>query len=256
MTSRTSSFQRAWLVPLLASLVALFAAPGAQAAFPSLYVSYKTEDCTFRLTNDAGSNVTTVAPGTYQIVITTPDPYGVFGQTEGLAACKGFIQFRLSGPGVNVYTTLDYGDGTSEIYPATFQPGATYALQDDNNIAGTRRSITVSTSGSATPAPSPKGTAAGSDVLGTLHGIVARNGKLNLRRNGKTVKSLKAGRYTFSVDDQSTKLGFRVQVLNGKPQTITSAGYTGWQETTLTLAPGRWSFFATPGTRTVFLVVA
>src|SRR5439155_7649903 len=121
-------------VALVAIAATLAAAPGAQAAFPSLYVDYKTEDCTIRFTNDAGANVTTVAPGTYQIVITTSDPFGVFGQTEGLRACRGFVQFRLTGPGVSVYTTLDYGDGASEIYPATFQPGATYTLQDDNNI--------------------------------------------------------------------------------------------------------------------------
>jgi hypothetical protein len=259
MMSRTSPSKCACAVLVLAGLDAVAAAPGAQAAFPSLYVNYKTEDCTFRVTNDSGAAVATIAPGTYQVVITTPDPYGVFGQTDGLAACKGFIQFRLNGPGVDVYTTLDYGDGTSEIYSATFQPGASYTIQDDNNIAGTRRTINVSTSGAAAPATTPgkKGTSAGaSDALATLHGIVARNGKLSLRRSGKTVTSLKAGRYTFSVDDQSKKLGSRLQVLNGKAQTITSAGYVGWQEVTLTLAPGRWVFFSPGGARTVFLVVA
>jgi hypothetical protein len=144
------------------------------------------------------------------------------------------------------------------MYPATFQPGATYTIQDDNNISGTRRTISVSTSGSATPAPTPgKGASTGaSDTLATLHGVVAANGKLSLRRNGKAVTSLKAGRYTFSVDDRSRKLGSRVQVVNGKPQAITSAGYIGWQEVTLTLVPGRWVFFAPGGQRTVFLVVA
>jgi hypothetical protein len=234
------------------------AVQGAQAAFPSLYVNYKTEDCTIRFTNDAGANVTTVAPGTYQIVIATSDPYGVYGQTEGLRACKGFVQFRLSGPGVSVYTTLDYGDETSEIYPATFQPGATYTLQDDNNITGTRRSITVATSGSASPAPSTpsKGTpATGANVRGALHGIVAHNGKLSLRRNGKAVTSLKSGRYTFSVDDQSAKQGFRIQLLKGKAQTITSVAYVGWQELTLSLEPGRWSYFTPGGAKTSFIVV-
>jgi hypothetical protein len=257
MMSRTSPSRCARAVLLLAGVVVLAAAPGAQAAFPSLYVNYKTEDCTFQVTNDSGAAVSTIAPGTYQVVIATPDPYGVFGQTDGLAACKGFIQFRLNGPGVAVYTTLDYGDGTSEMYPATFQPGAAYTIQDDNNISGTRRTINVSTSGAAAPAPAPgKGTSAASDALATLHGIVASNGKLSLRRNGKTVTSLKAGRYTFSVDDQSRKLGSRLQVLNGKSQRITSAGYVGWQQVTLTLAPGRWAFFAPGGSRTVFVVVA
>ena len=243
-------------VALVAIAATLAAAPGAQAAFPSLYVDYKTEDCTIRFTNDAGANVTTVAPGTYQIVITTSDPFGVFGQTEGLRACKGFVQFRLTGPGVSVYTTLDYGDAASEMYPATFQPGATYTLQDDNNIAGTRRSITVATSGSASLAPSSsKGTpAAGSSVRVTLHGIVAHNGKLSLRRNGKAVTSLKSGRYTFSVDDQSTTQGFRIQVVKGRAQTITSVGYVGWQQVTLSLEPGRWSYFTPGGTKTAFVV--
>jgi len=244
------------LLAFALALCAAAAAPTAQAAFPSLYVNYKTEDCTFRVTNDAGASVATIAPGTYQVVITTPDPYGVFGQTDGLAACKGFIQFRLNGPGVSVYTTLDYGDGTSEMYPATFQPGAAYTMQDDNNIAGTSRTISVSTSGSATPTTGKGATTGVSDALATLHGVVAANGKLSLRRNRKAVTSLKAGRYTFSVDDRSRKLGSRVQVLNGKPQTITSPGYVGWQQVTLTLGPGRWVFFAPGGQRTVFLVVA
>ena len=241
---------------LAAIAVALAAAPGAQAVFPSLYVTYKTDDCTIRFTNDAGANVTTIAPGTYQIVIATSDPYGVFGETDGLRACKGFVQLRLSGPGVSVYTTLDYGDGTSEIYPATFQPGATYTLQDDNNIAGTRRSITVATSGSASLPPANGTTSAGPDFRGTLHGIVAHNGRLSLRRNGKAVTSLKSGRYTFSVDDQSTKQGFRVEVVKGKAQTITSARYVGWQQVTLSLSPGRWSYFTPGGAKTAFVVVA
>src|SRR3954452_9253802 len=103
------------LLASAAALGAVAAAPSAQAGFPSLYVNYKTEDCTFRVTNDSGSAVTTIAPGSYQVVISTPDPFGAFGQTDGLAACKGFVQFRLSGPGVSLSTTLDYGDEASEL---------------------------------------------------------------------------------------------------------------------------------------------
>ena len=39
-------------------------------------------------------------------------------------------------------------------------------------------------------------------------------------------------------------------------QTITSAGYVGWQEVTVTLGVGRWSFFTLGGAKTVFVVVA
>ena len=89
----------------------------------------------------------------------------------------------------------------------------------------------------------------GSNLRGTLHGVVTRNGKLSLRRNGKAVTSLKAGRYTVSVDDQSTRRDFRIRTPQGKVQTITSAGYVGWQEVTVTLGVGRWSFFALGGRR-------
>jgi len=242
---------------LFAALGASIAATAAQAGFPSLYVTYVTESCTFKLTNDSGAAVATVPPGTYQVVITTADPFGVFDQSgrHDLYACKGFVQFRLSGPGVSVATTLDYGDASSELYSATLQPGATYTFQDDNNIAGSRRSISVATSGSAVLTP-PTSVPGGATAAVSLRGNVSRSGKLSLRRNGRAVTSLKAGRYAFSVDDQSTTSGFRIQASNGKAVTITTPGYIGWQEATLTLQAGRWSFFTPGGTKTVFVVVA
>jgi hypothetical protein len=57
-----------------------------------------------------------------------------------------------------------------------------------------------------------------------LHGVVGRDGTLSLRRNGKAVTSLKAGRYTVSVDDQSTRRDFRIRTPHGKVHAITSAG--------------------------------
>lgn len=248
---------RAVVSALLAALGGSILAATAQAGFPSLYVTYVTESCTFKLTNDSGAAVASVPPGTYQFVITTSDPYGVFDQSgrHDLYACKGFVQFRLSGPGVSVATTLDYGDASSELYSATLQAGATYTLQDDNNIAGTRRSISVATSGSSVLTPSTSVSSGATAVL-SLRGNVSRSGKLSLRRNGKVVTSLKAGRYAFSVDDQSTTSGFRIQATNGNAVTITTAGYIGWQEATLTLHAGRWSFFTPGGAKTVFLVVA
>lgn len=247
---------RAFLSALLAALAASIVATSARAGFPTLYVTYVTETCTFKVTNDAGAAVGTVAPGTYQVVITTSDPFGVFDQSgrNDLYACKGFVQFRLSGPGVSVATTLDYGDASSELYSATLQAGATYTFQDDNNIAGSRRSISVATSGSSVLTPQTSTAGSGGAAV-SLRGNVSRSGKLSLRRNGKAVTSLKAGRYVFSVDDQSTKSGFRIQPSSGKPVTITTAGYIGWQEATLTLRAGRWSFFTPGGARTAFVVV-
>ena len=137
----------------LALLLGLVAATGARAGFPSLYVAYNTADCTFKLTDDAGSGFTTITPGIYQVVITTSDPYGLFDQSgrTDLMACKGFVKFRLSGPGVSLYTTLDFGDAASELYTETFQANATYTMQDDTNVPGTRRTFTVGALGATSP---------------------------------------------------------------------------------------------------------
>ena len=41
------------------------------AALPTLYVNYNM-NCTFGITDDSGKAVTSIAPGTYQVQITTP----------------------------------------------------------------------------------------------------------------------------------------------------------------------------------------
>ena len=138
----------------LLAVAAVAAAAGAgvaEGALPSLYVNYKAENCTFSLTTDAGKAVRTILPGTYQVVVETHGTYGDFYVSEetGLRACKGFVGFRLTGPGVNLFTTLDDGDSSGEILSAKFKAGATYTFQDDHNVAGTRKSFTVAKTGSA-----------------------------------------------------------------------------------------------------------
>jgi hypothetical protein len=85
---------------------------------------------------------------------------------------------------------------------------------------------------------------------------VFKNGKLSLSRNGKTVSFLKSGRWTFSVDDESAKAGFSVQVLHGKTTTVTGGTYTGSHDVTLQLKPGRWFFFSPGGKKSVFFVTS
>ena len=60
---------------------------------------------------------------------------------------------------------------------------------------------------------------------------------LSLTRNGKAVRFLKTGRYTFSVDDESPANGFSVQVLKGKVRTVTTKAYVGNHDVTLALKP-------------------
>jgi hypothetical protein len=91
---------------------------------------------------------------------------------------------------------------------------------------------------------------------GALDAIVYKSGKLTLSRNGKAVKFLKTGRYTFAVDDESSKYGFSVQVLKGKPKTITSKVYVGTHDVTIALKVGRWFYFTPAGKQTTFFVTS
>jgi hypothetical protein len=60
------------LLAFAAVVVTVSSAGVARAGLPSLYVNYKTETCTFSLTNDAGKTVHTILPGAYQVVIPRP----------------------------------------------------------------------------------------------------------------------------------------------------------------------------------------
>jgi hypothetical protein len=89
---------------------------------------------------------------------------------------------------------------------------------------------------------------------GSLDAIVFKSGKLSLSRNGKTVSSLKTGRYTFAVDDESKVAGFTVKSLRGRAVNVTTAAFVGSHSVTLTLAHGRWYFYWASGKRTAFFV--
>jgi hypothetical protein len=243
----------------LALTLALLAGAGAaRADLPTLYVGYNTADCTFKLTNDSGATFTTIAPGTYQVSITTPDPFGLFGNSgaNDLQACKGFVQFRLSGPGVSLFTTLDYGDAASELYSETFRAGGTYTLQDDGNVANTRRTFNVSDTGSTASGSSTTSSGGSAAAFrGVLDVSLTAGGKLVLTRKGKPIGGLRAGRYTFSVHDGSKRLGFSIQAPAGKLHALTNAVYVGFRDATVVLTPGRWTFFVPGGPTTSFGVV-
>jgi hypothetical protein len=238
-------------------------AGGARADLPTLYVGYTSDDCTFKVTSDAGAAVTTIAPGTYQVAISTPDPFGLFGNSGSTsqAACRGFVQFRLTGPGVSLFTTLENGDSAFELYSETFRAGGTYTLQDDGNVTASRRSLTVSATGSAgssttsTTSTSSATGSASTAFRGALEVVVSRGGKLVVTRKGKPIGALKTGRYTISVRDTSRRDGFSLQPPKGKAQPITNAAYVGVRVLGMTLAPGRWTFFAPGGTKIGLAVV-
>jgi hypothetical protein len=232
----------------IAAVVALASGGGvARAGLPSLFATYKTEDCTFTFRNDAGKTVHTIPPGDYQVVVATSGTYGDYFVSDqtGLRACKGFVEFRLTGPGVNLTTTLDYGDSSGEILAATFKPGGSYTVQDDHNIAGTKRTFTVARSGSVTVA-----------LRGVLTATVSAKGELALTRNDKAVSSLKQGKWTLSVRDDSKTNGFTLQQLAKSPVAVTDGAFYGFRDVTIILKPGQWSFYSPGGKKRTFRVVA
>jgi len=234
----------------------------ARAATPSLYANY-SPNCTFAFVSDSGASVGSVPPGTYQVVVYTP-----FAFSNGLASCE-FVQFHLSGPGVNLETDLGSGDSEVEQHTVTLQPGATYVVQDDGRTAQTRRTFSVATSGSAGSSSNSgssssgsssssgtsgtKGTASkdivGSAVLafrGGLDAAVSKSGKVTLTKAKRAISSLKAGRYTFRIVDDSQSAGLTVQPVKGAAKTLATARFTGRKSVTVPLAAGQW-FFSTPG---------
>jgi hypothetical protein len=282
---------------LLAAIgAAAFLAPLANAgarqaglpAYPTLYVKY-TMNCTFTIHNDDGARVTSIPPGIYQVEVSTPIMFKlVFGGGEGvdhlvpgdMTGCRGWVQFQLTGPGVDLFTTLDAGCYAFGLFPAReFRPG-TYVFQDLNQAAATRTALTVQASGTPSAPVSPYGPTSGKGEVskdlvgsaienvrsqntksktaalrGTLTGTLNAAGKTTLTFKGKPVSSLKAGRYKITVLDETGKNGFTIK--NGKQLVkVTGVPFLGRQSVTVTLKAGDWTYFSGPGKAQRFRVNA
>jgi hypothetical protein len=247
------------------------AASARNSVLPTLYVAY-TLNCTFGITDDSGKKVTSIAPGTYQVYVTTPQVFAdidLTGVTD-MTACKSFVQFQLTGPGINAFTTLQDGDEDKDLLRETFQPSATYVLQDLNQAAVTRTTLTTTATGSPT-APSSSSTSSsssskgtpstditGSAVVqfrGTLAASVSAGGKLTFTFGGKAVTNLSAGRYAVKVLDRSTRAGFVLQRLNKTAITVTKPSFVGTHSVILTIKAGQWLYSSGSGKTTGFQVV-
>ena len=267
---------------LLLGLMLLAFAPAAgarNAVNPTLYVKY-TMNCTFTITNDAGQPVTTIAPGTYQIDVRTPVVFAVvdLSGTFDMTACKSFTQFKLSGPGVNVSTTLQDGDEDRDILEATFQPNSTYTAVDNNQPTVARVVFSTAASGTPTAVSLPASTSApstskssssndsGGDVVGsllaqypfrgTITATVSSAGALSLIYKGETVKNLTKGRYTFRVVDKSKTAGLTLQRSSYPKTSVTGAGFTGTMTKILTIKTGQWLYFSGSGKTSYFFVTS
>jgi hypothetical protein len=252
-------------------------------ASPTLYVSY-TNNCTFTITNDSGAVASTIAPGTYQVQVSTPQVFAdvdLAGGDPNMLACDSFVQFQLTGPGVSISTTLQQGDEDFGTFSATFAPSSTYLAQDNNQPSVTRTTFTTSASGAPpTPGVPVSGVPAGSSstnsgssssalggsaasghdspapLIGALTGSVSAAGKLTLSFKGKPVATLTAGRYTLTVTDKSKKSGFTIQGTGHPALTVTGTSFVGKRTASVSLSAGQWFFYPTfVGTKSYFIVV-
>jgi plastocyanin len=81
-----------------------------------------------------------------------------------------------------------------------------------------------------------------------LLGVVGKNDafKITLTNNGRAVKTLKAGTYTFVIQDDSTIHNYELDGPNGKSWDFTSVGFKGTKTITVKLAKGKYNAFCEP----------
>jgi hypothetical protein len=263
---------------LAAVLVTAGSAATKSAGLPTLYVNYNM-NCTFQIANDAGNPIGQIAPGTYQVQIVTPVVFADVDLTDSVGtmyACQSFVQFQITGPGVNLTTTLQDGDEDYGLIDETFQAGSTYTAVDNNQPGTARLVFTTASSGSPVIPANPSsggGTGKGSTQSalvgsqsktttstslpdrGNLLATVSAAGKLSLTFDGKAVSTLKSGRYTISVSDHSTKNGFIVQETGNTAHTVSTGPFKGSRSEQVSLVKGQWFFYPSfVGAKTYFLV--
>jgi hypothetical protein len=273
------------LIAMLALAVVLVPAGTAgskdePAAMPTLYVQYAM-NCTFTIVDDFGRRVSSIPPGTYQVEVSTPVMFKLVVPggpgVDHIAAndftgCKGWVQFQLQGPGVDLFTTLDSGCDAFLLLPAqNFRAGSTYTFQDLNQPAVTRTALSVATSGSAeTPSSPYSGWSGKSETIkdivgsaikriafrGTLDASLSPTGKPTLKKQGKSVSTLRSGRYKFQITDRDAKGGFTIQGVGKKAsKTLTTADFVGKKSVSVTLSPGRWTFYSGLGKVNYYFLV-
>jgi hypothetical protein len=253
------------LAAFAAGVLLAFAGLGSArtALFPTIYVNYSM-NCTFTVTNDSGGTVTSIAPGTYQIQVTTPEPFGdayVSGST-GMTACQGEVMFQITGPGVNTGTTLDNGDDPEDSVTATFLPNSTYTMLDNNQPSVTTYVITTTASGTPVSPTTYATVPVTTKTTPVVNGAPFRGGLVITLSSAGNVsmssgaRSLLYGRYTLTISDRSSKSGLVLQRAHKAATQLTSDKFVGKHHVTVDLTVGQWLLYAsTGGKRTSLSVV-
>jgi hypothetical protein len=262
MTVRSRHISKSLTALLVGAAFAFTTLGAAQAAVPTLYVTYALK-CTFTMTDDSGKPVTAIPAGAYQVQVSTPGSFGGMDLSgiSDLTACTGAADFQITGPGVNLHTSLNDGDGSQDVLQATFQANGTYVAQDNNNVAGTRTTFTTTaaTAGSGSTGSSG-GTSSGgatttktgtpatpATLKGILTGTVTAAGKATLTYKHKALATLAPGLYKITVNDKSKKVGLIVQMQHGATTTVSTGPGVGTKTVTVNLKAGQWFFYTAKG---------
>ena len=82
----------------------------------------------------------------------------------------------------------------------------------------------------------------------TLQGTVGPGYTISLKKAGKKVTKLKAGRYRFAISDKAAIHSFVIEQQTGGKfeKTLTSVSFTGKKTVTVTLKKGKWKFYCKP----------
>jgi hypothetical protein len=251
---RGSRSPRRFAVAALVALLAISVATGqARADATTINVFYNTGGNSLTVKLSTGQTIApgggSVPAGSYQVL--------VYDQNDNMNP-----QFVMSGPGVSINSNLNttgMGLDIPETFgPYTFSQGASYTVSDSNVGSSSALSFSISAAGSGSSGggsgssgggstsgggggttSSGGGTSGGSGggttgttvkMLGTLTASLSASGKTGLKLSGRTVKSLKPGRYTFKIPAKTTlilgKTGGGTSKLKGsKTMTLSKGEY-------------------------------
>lgn len=245
-------------------------APGVQAreaAGPSLEVTFFANG-TISVTLPDGtavgstSGAPTVIPAGYYTVLLT-----------GPGGCTYLPYFELKGPGESIVSNLDDGEVMSTGFNADLLPSSTYTWRNDATTPPVVYTFTTSAQvqgappvvTSTTPTMTTTGKTSNSSTLGSgvvplrgaLTGSVSATGQVKLSFEGKPVTTLAAGRYTLTVDDESTTGGFMLEKADRPAMTLAGSRSVGRRSVTVDLTAGRWLVAPRAlGKKTYFTVLA
>ena len=221
---------------------------------------------------------TTIPAGSYLVDVSDPDVDMIPNLT-------------INGPGVSLSTNLGMEvDQPQTFGPYSFATSSTYTVEDtsigpaslvtfttsatapasggssgassggSSLSSGGAVSIETSSSGGSGSSSHDAASSAGSSsmtIAGTIKATISAGGKLALTYDRKTLKTLKAGRYTFTVVNHSKQSGLFIGKGSSVAAALSRVGAEGTSSHTVNLSVGTWFYEATlRGAHTVFTVTS